>query len=129
VYSLDCLLKLMAALAKLAMSPQVSRSAKEDVCSALLDLSAEEANQKLIATPLIFETLVRNLIGRREDHRRIREYAVRTLANLALHPCNRKRMSGHSSLLQSLLQFAAANPGNGLKREVKEMILQLAAEL
>ena len=63
---------LMAALSKIAISTESPRSAKEDVCLALLDLSREEGTRLFLATSSIFEALVRNSLGRREDHSRLR---------------------------------------------------------
>jgi hypothetical protein len=120
---------LMVALAKIALSTEASRSAKENVCATFLDLSHDESNRTVIATPPTLEALVRNSVDRSEGHARIRECAVRTLLNLAVIPSNRKNMANHTSLLQSLLHFAAATQADDLKKEVKAVILQLAAEL
>jgi hypothetical protein len=122
--------KLMVALAKIALSTKASRSAKENVCSTFLYLSHDESNRTVIATPPTLEALVRNSVDRSEGHARIRECAARTLLNLAVIPStNRKNMANHTSLLQSLLHFAAAAQADDLKKEVKAVILQLAAEL
>ena len=121
--------KLMVALAKIALSTNVSRNAKENVCNTFLDLSGDESNRIVIATPPTLEALVRNSVDRTEGHARIRECSVKTLLNLAVIPANRKRMANHTSLIQSLLHFAAGTQAENLKKEVKAVILQLAAEL
>jgi hypothetical protein len=120
---------LMVALARIAVSVDASRSAKENACSAFLDLSTDESNRAVIATPPTLEALVRNSVDRSEGHARIRECAVRTLLNLAVTRSNWKRMANHTSLLQALLHFAAATQTEDLKKEVKAVILHLAAEL
>jgi hypothetical protein len=121
--------KLLEALARIATSAEAPRTAKEDVCLALLDLCSEEENQTTLATPPMFNALVQNAVGRREDHRSLRESSIQTLLNLALIPSNRNKMANHASLLQALLQFAAATADSNLKKKVKAVILQLAAEL
>jgi hypothetical protein len=121
--------KLMVALAKIGVSKESSRSAKENVCSTLFDLSDDESNRVVIATPPTLEALVHNTVDRSEGHARIRECAVRTLLNLAVIQSNRKNMANHTSLLQALLHFAAGTQVDDLKKQVKKVILQLAAEL
>jgi hypothetical protein len=121
--------ELMAALAKIAISDGASRSARENACSTFLDLSNDEVNITALATPAILESLVRNSTDRREGHTIIRDSAVRTLLNLAFAQSNRQIMAKQASLLQCLLQFASTTPTDELKKEVKAVILQLAAEL
>ena len=120
---------LMIALSKFAISDETSKSVKENVCSTFLDLSDDESNRTVIATPLTLEALVKNIVNRSLGHARIREFAVRTLLNLAVVPSNRRKMAKHASLLQALLHFAAATQVDELKKEVKSVILNLAAEL
>lgn len=121
---------LMVALGQIAMSNETSTSAKENVCSALLDLSSDDENNRvLIATPLTLEALVHNSADRGVHYSVIRRYSVETLLNLAVIPSNRKSMAQYASLLQSLLHFAAATQVGDLKTKVKSVILQLAAEL
>ena len=115
---------LMVAMSRIAMSPESSISAKENIFSALLDLSDDENNQPHIATPLILDALVQNSGVR---NYKIREYAVKTLIKLAGNASNRKSMANHTNLLQSL--FAAATQLGDLKTQVKAVILQLATEL
>lgn len=121
---------LMATLGQIAISNESSVSAKEDVCSALLDLSSDDENIRvLIATPLTLEALVHNSTDKGTNYFTVRRYSVETLLKLAATPSNRKCMARHASLLQSLLHFAAATQVEDLKNEVKAVILHLAAEL
>jgi hypothetical protein len=120
---------LMTALCQIAMSPESSRSAKENVCLAMLDLSSDEGDETriLITTPLALEALVQNSAG--DNHPRIRQHAVETILNLAKVSTNRNAMAKQSNLLQSLLQYASATQLNDLKAKVKGTIIHLASEL
>jgi hypothetical protein len=62
---------LRVALAKIVVSVDASRSAKENACSAFLDLSTDKSNQVVITTPATLEALVRNLVDISEGHARI----------------------------------------------------------
>lgn len=147
--------ELVEAMAHIVMSKDVPRVAKESVCTALVDLSQDEANHEAIATPSILDALVKLLSDRmggrsgggpsgfENDENRnnnnngeisgttraMKESTVRTILNLAKTPSNRKIMASQAALLQSLLRVAAATSTDGLKKEVKGAILQLASEL
>jgi hypothetical protein len=116
-------------LARIAVSDEASQTAKEHVCQALLDISSEEENREMIATPTVFEALVHNLSSRRDDDWRTRESAVSTLANLAFSQSTRRKLATHTNLLQVLLHFAATTPVDTQKKEAKKLILQLASQL
>eukprot|EP00980_Cylindrotheca_fusiformis_P026368 scaffold15973_cov120-Cylindrotheca_fusiformis.AAC.9 len=121
---------LVTALGQIAMSGESSLSAKENVCSAFFDLSSDDENvRSLLATTLTLEALVHNSGDNGAAYSAIRRCSVETLLNLAVVPSNRKSMAQHTSLLQSLLHFAAATQVGDLKAKVKSTILQLAAEL
>ena len=121
--------KLIAAIASIAISTQTSATAKEDSCHALLNISNEESTREMIAIGIVFEALVRNSNSSQRENCQARECAVRALANLAQNPKNRRKMAKHSALLQVLLQFVSYTTDEELKKEVKNLILQLAAEL
>ena len=122
--------KLMAALANIATSGEASISARKSACSTFLNLSEEEVNRFTIAnTPAILQSLVRNSTDRREAHADTRDMAVRTLLNLALVQSNRQTMAKSTGLIHCLLQFASTAETAMKKKEVKDVILKLAAEL
>jgi HEAT repeats len=142
---------LVEAMARIALSSEVSRAAKECICTALVDLSHDEANHEAIAIPAILDALVKVLSDRRVNvisegwvndenqnngnisgsgaTKAMKESTVRTILNLAKTPSNRKIMASQTALLQSLLRVAAATSTDGLKKEVKGAILHLASEL
>lgn len=148
--------ELVEAMAHIALSKKFSRAAKESVCTALVDLSRDEANHEAIAIPAVLDSLVRLLSDHRgygtseswvndenqnnssnningssigTTTRAMKESTIRTILNLAKTPSNRKIMASQAALLQSLLRVAAATSTDGLKEEVKGAILQLASEL
>ena len=121
--------QLINAIADIAISFEASPTAKEDSCHALFRLSCDETNRDLMASPPIFEALVRNSTRRQGESERTREFAVRSLSNLALNTRNRSNMAKHAALLQALLQFVSSTTNEMLKRDVKSLILKLAAEL
>jgi hypothetical protein len=121
--------KLLEALAVIALSPDVSVLAKENVCTTFLDLSSDEKTRDVIASQSTLTALVHNAETRDARQSGIREMAVQTLVNLACHQPNRKFMAKHSRLIQSLLQFAATTSEDTLKKEVKLALLKLAEEL
>ena len=118
---------LMDAVGRIAISTESSTSAKENICSALLVLSDDKNNKRIIATPLTLDALVQNSSERGENNSKLRECAVKTLLNLADDSSNRKIMANHTNLLPSL--FAAATQLSDLKTQVKAAILLLAVEL
>ncbi|VEU42595.1 unnamed protein product [Pseudo-nitzschia multistriata] len=139
---------LLAALANVILSEHATLSAKESVSATFVNLSEEEDNQEIISIPIILIALVHILLDRpsvldannavanvrasvdRIITSRIRESSVRTILNLAKTPSNRQAMAKQTALIQSLLRFAAASTTNDdLKKQVKTVILQLAAEL
>jgi hypothetical protein len=120
---------LLDALAIIALAPDVSWSAKENVCIAFLDLSSDEETKELVASQSTLNALVYSAEASDARQSSIREMAVQTLVNLANHPANRKGMAKQSRLIQSLLQFAATTSSDSLKKEVKLVLLKLAAEL
>jgi len=121
--------KLLMALCKIAVCPKASAVAKENVCNTFLDLSADERSREAIATQTTLDALVHNAEDRIERHASVREAAVKTLLNLAVHPENRKSMAKQSRLIQSLLHFAANTTEDELKKKTKLVLLKLAAEL
>jgi hypothetical protein len=139
---------LLGALADIILSENTTLSAKESVCATLVDLSEEELNHEAIALPIILDALVQtlsdrdriltanNAIGNTNANintsitNKIRESSVRTILNLAKTQSNWKTMAKQTALIQSLLRFAAATTtGEDAKKQVKAVILQLAAEL
>mmetsp|Transcript_68707 Transcript_68707/g.76854 ORF Transcript_68707/g.76854 Transcript_68707/m.76854 type:complete len:636 (-) Transcript_68707:80-1987(-) len=139
---------LLEALAKIIQSDSTTFSAKESACATLLDLSEEELNHESIALPIILNALVQtltdqdriltanNAIGNNIANintsitNKVRESSVRTILNLAKTQSNWKTMAKQTALIQSLLRFAAATTTReDAKNQVKEVILQLAAEL
>ena len=120
---------LLGALAKIALAPDVSLSAKENVCTAFLDLSSDEKTREAVTSQATLNALVYSAETSDTRQSSIREIAVQTLVNLANHPANRKCMAKQSRLIQSLLQFAASTSSDSLKKEVKLVLLELAAEL
>ena len=118
---------LLEALSEIAASMEASSRVREDACCAIFDLSREESNLSKIATPSILGALVRNAEGSSEEYSQRREYAVRALFNMASVQANLKTMACQSSLLKSLIQFAASSPGNEAKVEAKKVILKLVA--
>jgi hypothetical protein len=139
---------LLQALATVIRSENTTLDAKESVCATLVDLSEEKIDREAIALPIILGALVQTLISRPRVRasnddiartstnidtivtNRIRESSVRTILNLAKTPSNRKDMAQQTELIQSLLRFAAATTtSEGVKKQVKAVILQLATEL
>jgi len=139
---------LLGALASIILSENTTLSAKESVCATLVDLSEEELNHEAIALPIILDALVQtltdrgriltasNAIGNANANintsitNKIRESSVRTILNLAKTQLNWRTMAKQTALIQSLLRFAAATTtGEDAKKQVKAVILQLAAEL
>lgn len=139
---------LLEALANIIHSDTTTFSAKESACATLLDLSEEEQNHEAIALPLILDALVQtltdqdriptanNAIGNNiaivntSITNKVREASVRTILNLAKTQSNWKTMAKQAALIQSLLRFAAATTtSEDAKKQVKHVILQLAAEL
>jgi hypothetical protein len=124
-------------LAKILSTPTASLVAKENASSTLLDLSKEPSNHIFLTIPSILENMVQTLMDQRaganeiaSTRTRIRESIVRFLLNLSETPANWKTMASQTSLLQSLLQFAASRSTDAeLKKQVKEVILRLASEL
>jgi hypothetical protein len=130
--------ELTEGLAKILTSNDASLFAKDNICLTLLDLSNEPANHVSLASPIILEALVHTLMDRRETapheidstRSRIRMSIVRCILNLSKTPATWKSMAGQTSLIQSLLQFAASHSTEyELKKQVKDVILRLAAEL
>lgn len=139
---------LLGALATVIRSENTTLGAKESVCATLVDLSEENIDREAIALPIILGALVQTLISQPRVRasndaiartstnidtivtNRIRESSVRTILNLAKTPSNRKDMAQQTELIQSLLRFAAATTtSEGVKKQVKAVILQLATEL
>jgi hypothetical protein len=139
---------LLGALTNIILSKNTTLSAKESVCATLVDLSEEELNHEAIALPIILDALVQTLTDRdriltanndigsananinTSITNKIRESCVRTILNLAKTQSNWKTMAKQTALIQSLLRFAAATTtGEDAKKQVKAVILQLAAEL
>lgn len=139
---------LLGALVTVIRSENTTLCAKESVCATLVDLSEENIDQEAIALPVILGALVQTLISQPRVRasndamantstnidtiitNRIRESSVRTILNFAKTPSNRKDMAQQTELIQSLLRFAAATTTSEcVKKQVKEVILQLATEL
>lgn len=121
--------KLLEALSNIALSPDASSAAKENVCSTFLNLSTDEFSQGKIINQLTLTALVCNAEDKNDRHSNIRETAVRTLLNLSTPPSNRNIMAKQARLIQSLLQFASTTTDDELKKEVKLVLLKLTAEL
>jgi len=94
-----------------------------------LNLSRDENTREAIASQSTLNALVHcaETVDTRQST--MREIAVQTLTNLANHPANGKCMAKKSRLIQSLLQFAATTNNDAMKKEVKLVLLKLAAEL
>ncbi len=121
--------KLLGALAKIAVSPNTTLAAKENVCNTFLNLSTDECTRDKITNHTTLTALVHNAEDKIERHSTLREAAVKTLMNLATLPTNRKIMAKQSRLIQALLQFAATTTEDELKKEVKLVLLKLTVEL
>jgi len=121
--------KVLDALATIVLSPDISEVVKENVCNAFLNLSRDENTREAIASQSTLNALVHcaETVDTRQST--MREIAVQTLTNLANHPANGKCMAKKSRLIQSLLQFAATTNNDAMKKEVKLVLLKLAAEL
>lgn len=120
---------LLEALARVAASPTTSAAAKEDASNVFLDLSYDSETQSGITAQPILHSLVQNAENQDSRISSNRKIAVQTLVNLAKQPANRASMAKQSRLIQSLIQFAASTVEETLKREVKKVLLLLAAEL
>ena len=135
---------LLEALAALIGSENATLGAKESACSTLVDLSEEPIEPDTIELPNLLDALVQVLREPLPQSRgnnaatnidvivtnRIRESSVKTILNLAKTPSNRRDMARQTSLIQSLLRFAAATTtADNVKKQVKAVILQLATEL
>ena len=139
---------LLTALANVILSEDTTLGAKESVCATLASLSEEEANQEIMSIPIVLDALVKILVDQPRilgtnntvaNARtnvdtivsiRIRESSVRTILNLAKTSSNLQNMANQTALIQSLLRFAAATTtSDDLKKQVKAVILQLAAAL
>mmetsp|Transcript_25658 Transcript_25658/g.56265 ORF Transcript_25658/g.56265 Transcript_25658/m.56265 type:complete len:643 (+) Transcript_25658:163-2091(+) len=139
---------LLTSLANVILSEDTTFGAKESVCATLASLSEEEANQEIMSIPIVLNALVQILVDQPKIlgtnntvanaranvdtivSTRIRESSVRTILNLAKTSSNRQNMANQIALIQSLLRFAAATTtSDDLKKQVKAVILQLAAAL
>ena len=92
-------------------------------------------NHEVIALPIILDALVLTLIdqGRLNNNpirNKITELSVRTILNLSGTIINRRVMVKHTTLIQTLIHFAAATTtSESTKKKVKELILQLAVDM
>jgi hypothetical protein len=121
--------KLLDALAKIVVSPDISSTAKEYVCTTFLDLSNDVNTRDAIVSQSTLNAMVHCAESRDDRQSRVRELAVQTMVNLANHPGNLQVMAKQARLIQSLLQFAATTSADTLKKEVKSVLLKLAAQL
>jgi hypothetical protein len=104
-------------------------TAKENVCNTFLLLSDDSCSHETLTNQIVLTALVHNADIIVESHANIRELSVRALVNLAPFPTNTKTMAKHPRLIQSLIQFAATTTQDELKKEVKQVLLTLTAEL
>ena len=135
---------LLEALSALIGSENATLGAKESACASLVDLTEESLQPEINVLPILLDSLVQVLREGPSQSRgnnagtnievivtnRIRESSVKTILNLAKTPSNRRDMARQTSLIQSLLRYAAANTtADNVKKQVKAVILQLATEL
>lgn len=126
---------LLKGLAYIILNESSSLKAKESICTAFLNLSKEAVNHEVIALPIILDALVLTLIDRgrlnnNSIRNKITELSVRTILNLSGTIINRRVMVKHTTLIQTLIHFAAATTtSESTKKKVKELILQLAVDM
>ena len=113
-------LKTLSLIAECPESPSVAR---DDACTALADLAAEEDNRSKMATQEVLKALCVNTSSPTR-----REMAVKALVFLANEQGNIQKMVHFPGLLQSLIQFAAT-VDSAFKGSVKHAILVLVREL
>jgi len=108
-------------------------TAREDACRALLSLSEEDVNLKVLASnDEILNALVDSArhVPQRNANLLTRKYALQTLCRLTSDATNRGRLANHEHLVEALIQYASTAPDfDETKSNVKKAILLLVSEL
>jgi hypothetical protein len=89
-------------LADICISPGAKLKDKDNAMRAIMHLSNENSNRKLMCNKTILEALVKGASAEGKDVEEIRDSAIRALERLATEFSNRPYMARHEGLLVAI---------------------------
>ena len=120
---------LLKTLTSIASHHAATIVCREHTASAFFNLSCEPENRTKLVGRNVLATLIMFASDEREEGRKLRTVAVKTIVHLTLAEKNHKCLTREVGILKCLLQFASSSKDCPIKDEVKASMINLIPAL